>query len=96
MDVHYIDCQVPLWKGDVAEEVPEPGESTAGVGDGRRDESDLSGEGLHGPVVADQSALDGHAGRAIDAEVGLVEGEKGVGAVVGDGVRGSGEPVDGE
>ena len=96
MDVYDVNCEVPLGQGGVAEEIAEPGETAAGICDGGGDEARLACEGLDGFVVPREGAGDGHAGATGNAEVGLVEAEDCVGAVVcyviGDCVR----PVLGE
>ena len=53
----------------------------------------MASKRLHGFVVAHKSTLNGHARGSVDAKVRFVEGEEGVGAVVGDRIGGGRDPV---
>ena len=85
MNVDEVDGEALL--GGVTEELCEPGEAGAGIGDGGGAEEDAAGEGLDEGTVGCEGLRDGHAaGEATEAGVGFVEAEDGVGAVVGNGV----------
>jgi hypothetical protein len=77
--------------GAVAHEPREVGEAVgrAAVGDGGGAEECLARERLHVLLVGADGGVDGHAGGALDAEIGLVEGHEGRRAGVDGGLGGA-------
>ena len=80
VDGHEVDGAV----GAVAHELAEPGQAAGrpAVGDRGGAQACFAGEGLHVLAPGAHGLVDGHAGGAWVAEVGLVEAEETVGAEV--------------